>query len=270
MQLTNTSGFWARAALITAVAFVPAAVGCSSDDDRLGSCQPTAGKGGQGGQAGRGGAPSSAPIGGDTSDAGDGQTGGVPNEDGGRGGTGGGGRAGAAGSAATGGGTQGGGGAGGGNGQGGVGGTGGTAGTGGGGGNLKVCAACQEECAIYGGDPGTGVDACLNGPGVAQAGPAKSEKLSVLCAETLDCFLTSKCVTPAQQDPTACYCGSNASCQLSGMNPMGQCVAEIEASAESAEFGRITERLGDPAYALGRAALVMACYIQNCPTECFP
>src|SRR6185369_11523866 len=264
MQLKKNFGFWARSAVVGAVALALGAPGCSSDQPGLGSCPPAgaSGSGGSGGGGGGGGITSAA---GDSSDAGEGQIGGVAGEGGdatsGKGGASG--KAGAGGS----------GGKAGSDGVGGSsGGTGGGAGTGGsggsGGGGPKLCAACAEQCKVIAGDPLLGTDGCLNGPGVAQAGPAKSVALSVLCTELLSCLISSKCVSPAH-DISECYCGmAAAECQTPG-GAKGPCVSEIEAAAESDDSVDITGRFGDPSYALGRAKTVMDCYAENCPTTCF-
>ena len=131
---------------------------------------------------------------------------------------------------------------------------------------LKICQECEEKCNDFDGlDVGT--DYCLHGPGVAQAGPAKGVELSLLCAEALDCFYTSKCNAPGH-DIVECYCGtSGTACPTGGAN--GPCVPEVESSAETAAYADITARFGDATYALGRAALVMQCYNMYCPEKCF-
>ncbi len=147
---------------------------------------------------------------------------------------------------------------------------GGTAGTGMTG-ELKVCDACEAKCkrwaAADGASPypmGLGTDLCLNGPGIAQAGPAKSVELSVLCAELLSCMVTSDCYRAQFDD---CYCGtSGVACQTGGAN--GLCRDEIEAAAESDQIGLIGEHLSDIAYAVGRASMVEQCYRTECPSEC--
>lgn len=136
---------------------------------------------------------------------------------------------------------------------------------------LKVCDACATQCEHYAGSE-HGTDECLHGAGVAEAGPAKGVAKSVLCAELLDCFVRTKCVpfdpSMVSQAFDHCYCGdAGFACQTG--SPKGPCVAQIEAAAESASFGDIGTRIGDPSYAAGRANLVEECYLSECPTTCF-
>ncbi len=149
--------------------------------------------------------------------------------------------------------------------------SGGTAGTAGTGMTdmLKVCDACETKCKRWvlvedGSALGFGTDYCLHGPGVAQAGPAKSVEISVLCGELLDCMVRSDCY---KKDMGDCYCGtSGVACQTGGAN--GVCLDEFEAAAESDQYGDIGARFADPTFALGRADYVMECYRAECPQEC--
>jgi hypothetical protein len=163
------------------------------------------------------------------------------------------------------------GGSGGSNGSGGSSGSGGSAGSGGSGGSVTLikCDACEEQCSNWMG-LGLGTDNCLNGPGVAQGGPAESFPLSLLCAELLDCMLRSGChYGPSGLSEVDCYCGTAGDqCQSGAAN--GVCREAVEAAAESTDFGDIGARFGSPDYALGRAVIVVQCYDAECPAECMP
>jgi hypothetical protein len=262
MQPVTKTASFARAALLGGFVLALGVPACSEDSPSLGTCETaTAGSSGSGGSGGGG--SGSASVAGDSSDAGEPPIGGMST--GGGGGTGG-----AAGKGGTGGKGGSGGAAAGTGGSGGVAGTGGSSGTGGGSGGgttLQICQACEEKCNKWNGDPVVGTDGCLNMPGVAQAGPAKSVELSVLCAELLDCMLRTSCPTLTTDGETACYCTNAFTCQMTGGN--GLCVDEIEAAAESDDYAIIGMRLGDPSYAVGRAVLASTCYREECPGVCY-
>ena len=247
-------GLLARSAAVGALALALGVPACGSDPESLGTCE-SGGSGGKGGSNGSGGM--LGPAGG-SSDAGESHAGGMSGE----GGTGGGGPSG---------GKAGGGGGGSGGNVAGSGGSLGSAGDGGGeggGDGVMLCKACEEQCKTYAGDPLMGTEDCLHGPGVAQAGPAKSVELSVLCTELLSCFISTQCGPPTH-DHVDCYCGtSGAACQTPG-GANGPCVAEIEAAAESSDYAAIGTRFDDPWFALGRAVSVINCYRDFCPTTCF-
>jgi hypothetical protein len=210
------------------------------------------GNGGAGGAGGKGSAGSSgSKNGGDAGEAGVGGEAGSVGEAGSKGSGGSGGSAGSAGS-------------------GGSAGSAGSSGSGGSGGSvvLMKCDACEAQCADWQ-QTGYGTELCFEGPGTAQGGPAESFPLALLCGELVDCMLETGCAKAAGE-LVDCYCGtSGTACQTAG-GANGECKDQIEAAAESTDFGDIGARFGDPLFALGRAQIVFDCYRAECPVECLP
>jgi hypothetical protein len=83
------------------------------------------------------------------------------------------------------------------------------------------------------------------------------------CDVLVACALENDC------DGMPCYCGTAdlGSCAVGGAN--GPCIPEVEQGAgPSTDPIQIAQRQRDPAYALGRANLLGACSIRECPDVC--
>jgi hypothetical protein len=163
-------------------------------------------------------------------------------------------------------------------GTGGTGGDSGAAGTGGAAGTAcletnppaeiaATCQACLDAsadpasdgcCAIVDIDP-TGFTLCQEASACMRMGNASATKCNL------------------EGDVTTCYCGTNqATCDVAGM-PNGPCVgAMTEAAGRNVKThttdapieAQVIERLGDPAYALGRAVDIHGIAGVYCPSEC--
>jgi hypothetical protein len=83
------------------------------------------------------------------------------------------------------------------------------------------------------------------------------------CDVLVACALENDC------DGMPCYCGTAdlGSCAVGGAN--GPCIPEVEqAAGPSTDPIQIAQRQRDSTYALGRANLLGACSIRECPDVC--
>jgi hypothetical protein len=158
----------------------------------------------------------------------------------------------------------------------GAGGTGGTTGGAGGdvGGAGGTTGGTGGDAGGAGGAGGGGADACraceladsFCGPRLMmlEESPKKA-----LAESLLSCVRTKKCRLKGGPDAFAlvdCWCGTTDfdACTGGSMPGNGDCKAEIEAASESTMAADISQRMADPAYAVGLVYQVLACDAQQC------
>jgi hypothetical protein len=94
---------------------------------------------------------------------------------------------------------------------------------------------------------------------------------SQLCNDVLNCIRSSRCAS-ATGNASDCICGQGVDVGVcagqSFANVTGVCKDAIAAGAESTLMTDISNRLGDPAYATGRAIQLIQCDQVFCPVDC--
>jgi hypothetical protein len=114
--------------------------------------------------------------------------------------------------------------------------------------------------------------ACLEALGTAAAGPMAGAEKSDLCVAVLQCARRTGCSlnSAGAFEPRACLCGKDADVDecLAAQAPAGECLAEIQAAAETKDVAEIGGYLMDPAYSVGAAFQLLQCESTICSKSC--
>jgi len=105
--------------------------------------------------------------------------------------------------------------------------------------------------------------------GNAEEGPGAGTSKVEVCTAYYDCAIAEPDVCGGVGAET-CYCGpSNPFECISSPGPLGVCVPETEAAAESTAPNVVATRASNPFFAYGGGSNLLRCMRERCSAECF-